>query len=45
MSDLPDAEVLIEDCLVQLAGYYPHQMAQKIVEALRNAGFDMGPED
>lgn len=37
MSD--DPEQLLEDIIVDLDGYYPHQLAQKIIEALDRAGF------
>ncbi len=39
---LPDPEEVIEDVLVLQEGYYPHQMAQKIAEALRDAGLLKG---
>jgi hypothetical protein len=38
-----DVEQLLEDIIIDLDGYYPHQLAQKIIEALDCAGFHIAP--
>lgn len=38
---MPDPEQVVYDALIDGQGYYPGQLAPRIVEALRNAGFDL----